>query len=426
MTQKRLLFFFLVLLLIGTATFFLINFAKGYRFNFSQKTFHPSGLLVATSLPDGAQIFIDGTLKSATNTTLSLTPDTYLVEIKKEGYTPWKKTFKIEKEVVTKTEAWLFPLMPNLQSLTFTGVANPLLSPDGTKIVYQVNENLPEKNGLWVLDLSDLPFGITKEARQIVRSFSKERDFAQATYRWSPDSRQILVTFQNQPTRKKEPIMKENFLLDTSAFTSPAQFEETAKNQPITSLIKTQWEKEEELKQNQKSAKIHPQLAQFFKNNTQQLFFSPDETKILYFATSSATLPENLITPLPGSSTQLQKRQLEPNQIYVYDIKEDRNFLIQTESNCYLYPQLDLSQIKGKDFPACTLRWFPNSRHLFLTTKEKIQIGEYEGVNWSTVYAGSYQFPFAYPYPGANKLLILTNLANLADSSPNLFAVSLR
>ena len=119
----------------------MIKLAQGYRPDFSTKSLLPNGLLVATSNPNGAQLYIDGRLKSATNTTLNLSPGEYEVEIKKDGYIPWKKTLIIKKELVTKTDAYLFPTFPDFKPLTFTGVESPILSPDGQKVVFAVSEN---------------------------------------------------------------------------------------------------------------------------------------------------------------------------------------------------------------------------------------------------------------------------------------------
>jgi len=422
MTQKRFIIFALVIILIASGTYFLIKIAKGYRFSLSQKTFQASGLLVATSVPDGAQIFIDGQLKSATNTTISYPPGSYAIEIKKEGFTSWMKNLKIEKELVTKADAWLFPLVPNLQSLTFTGVTNPLLSPDGSKIVYQVFENLEGKNGLWVLDLTDvLPFG-SREPRQIIKS-SSSRDFSNAIYQWSPDSRTLLVTDKKTV---KGVSSEENFLLDTDTFTSTSQLADVAKNQPIVSIIKEQWEKEEQLKEKQKLTKLKEELGDIIRKNTKNALFSPDETQILYIATASASIPDILTSPLPSSSTQAQERNLKSGQTYIYDIKEDRNFLILKDKTCQIGQNIELSKLADNNFPSCVLQWFPSSRHLLFIEKNKIEIAEYEGTNWTTVYSGQFEFPFAYPNPAGNKLLILTNLSTLPDSLPNLYAVSLR
>ena len=94
-------------IVIISGSILAIRFAQGYRFNFlnfsnSRQVMHGTGLLVANSFPSGAQVFLNGKLTSATDTTLYLDPGKYEVEISRDGYTPWKKNITIEPELVTQ------------------------------------------------------------------------------------------------------------------------------------------------------------------------------------------------------------------------------------------------------------------------------------------------------------------------------------
>ena len=419
MTLRRFLIFAAVVLFIASGTYCLIKIAKGYRFSLSQRGFEASGLLVATSTPDGAAVYLNGKLQSATNTTLYLPPATYKIEIKKDGFRSWEKTIKIEKEYVAKTEAWLFPLVPNFQALTYTGAQRPLLSPDGSKVIYQVeSKQMPEKNGLWILDLTDMPFGISREPKQIAKNTLLGRDFTTATYLWSPDSRQVLISFTGGKT-------EENFLLDTGNLNLTNVLTDVSLQ---VSLLKKQWETEKQLKQEQKMAKLPPVLVEILQKNVSEVLFAPDETKIAYLATGSATIPDNLIPSIHSFSNQPQERTLKPNQTYVYDFKEDRNYVILPDHSCALdYLRLSTpTPSPATKLPSCLLAWVPNSRHLFLAEKDKVSLLEYEGTNLTTVYEGSYQFPFAFMFPAASRILLLTTLTNAAQALTNLYAVSLR
>src|SRR3990167_7293589 len=79
-----------------------ILYATGYRIDFGGngtgniKFIEGTGLLVATSKPDGARVLINGHLTTATNNTINLAPDQYDVEIQKDGYLPWKKKITIK------------------------------------------------------------------------------------------------------------------------------------------------------------------------------------------------------------------------------------------------------------------------------------------------------------------------------------------
>lgn len=394
--RRRSIVFSAVFLAVAVGAFLLIRLAQGYRPDISTRTLLPSGLLVATSTPDGAQLYIDERLKSATNTTLNLSPGEYEVEIKKDGYTSWKKTLTIKKELVTKTDAYLFPTFPNFQSLTFTGAQDPVLSPDGQKVVFAVSESSVDKNGLWVLDLGDRPLGLPRDPRKIVASAPGGRDFSTAELEWSADSKQILATL----TILDE---KENFLLEVNQL-NPATRLIDVTNQ--LDSIRADWQEEKELRFKAQSVKLPPTLLEILSDSAKNLEFSLDETKLLYTATASAQIPEELIPPLPAPNSQPENRNLEPGKIYVYDLKEDKNFYLMDENE------------------SKKLAWFPTSKHIFMVQEEKVTIVEYDGTNWVDVYTGPFENSFAFPFPAGNRILILTALGK--DTPPNLYAISLR
>ena len=120
---------------------------------------------------------------------------------------------------------------------------------------------------------------------------------------------------------------------------------------------------------------------------------------------SRAWKPEKIIPPLPAASTQKDSRQLEPDKVYVYDLKEDKNFLI---------PASNEAQIS----------WFPTSKHIFLAQSDKISIVEYDDTNSTDVYTGPFENTFAFPFPSGTKILVLTSIGK--DTPSNLYAISLR
>lgn len=131
--NRRLIITALTAVLLAAGTYTAIKFAKGYRPDFKSKEIKGTGLLVVNSLPQGAQVFLNSKLTTATDDTLNLLPGEYLIEIKKDGYIPWQKKLTIEAEVVTQANARLFPAVTSLKPLTFTGAHNATPSPDGQK-----------------------------------------------------------------------------------------------------------------------------------------------------------------------------------------------------------------------------------------------------------------------------------------------------
>lgn len=381
MTKLRVLIFLSTLVIVGAVGAFVSFYARGYRFNFKTLEFLPNGILVIKSEPDGASVIVNGDLKTATNATLSLSPGIYDVEIKKEGFFPWYKRLTIEKEIVTLASASLFKTAPSLSPITFSGANNPIGSQDGGKIAYI------DKEGLWVIDVVNLPLGFGRDPRKIT-----DGNLENSTFQFSPDANEILLT-----------TSQGIFLLPSGSFINQAERVNVASRK--TAII-AGWEEERKVKITSLIKNFPQEIFEIFSRKTSTLIPSPDEQMILYTASSSASLPENIVKPLPGASTQKQERQIKENQTYVYDIKEDRNFLITDQKE------------------AMPL-WLPTGRYLLLAEKERVIIMDYDGTNRQAVYSGAYIFPFAYPFSNSSKLLILTSLGS-DSTTPNLYSLTIK
>ena len=403
MPKLRLVFFISGFLFVAIIGFFAIQYARGYRFDIKRFSFTPTGILVATSNPDAAQTFINGKLVTATNENLILAPGTVDVEIVKEGYWPWKKRLTIQASVVTKTDALLLPKAPTLAPLTFDGVTKTFISADGTKLVWIVDKNQKEKAGLWLLELVNLPFGFAREARKIT-----DEDLSEAKITWSPNGRELLV--------EKAKI---TFLLDLG--TTTRQEEIVALSPTRVNQILSSWRVEEEKRQGAKIKNLPQVMQDILKRKAISFSFSPDETRVLYKTNAPATIPNNLIPSIPGSSTQKQERDVKENRTYIYDIKEDQNFLILEDStDLVIGHATDIENSKKR------LTWFPTSRHLTIAEADKITIMEYDGTNKITVWSGSYKAPLAFATPDGRQLIILTTLGATDGNLPNLYTISLK
>lgn len=417
MSKFRIPFFLLVLIFIPFFTFLAIQWAKGYSFNLANKKFESRGILVANSTPDGAQVYINGIFETGTNNSLPLLPGSYSVEIKKDGFSSWKKELKIEKELVTQTNTYLFPAVPDLRPITYTGALNPVLSPDGSKIAYSSPATESARSGVWVADLVEF-LGFGRGTKQIIRTTNKGRNFNSAQFYWSPDSRQLIVSME-----------KENFLVDPNQLTLEINLIDIT---PNLKSIKAGWDEDEKRITEAKLRRLPKTLPEILFASADNLTFSPDGEKFFYEATASAKIPAKLIPPLPASSTQKEEREIKPGKIYLYDLKEDRNFLIGDKSILDIAPKA--KPAKGKITPTPTfsqsrlplLSWFPTSRHLLWLEKEKISLIEYDGANKTIVFNGSFENSYVFPAPGANKIILLTSFGQEANLPANLYSINLR
>src|SRR4030066_924836 len=302
MTKVRVILFLITILAVGIAGFFISFFARGYKFNPKTLKFSPSGLLLIKSNPDGAQIFINGELKTITNANRSLAPGTYDIDLKKEGYNSWSKRLIIEKEIVTEIEAHLFKKTPSLSPLTFTTSLNPISSYDSTKIAYSIPATIDninqDKEGLWVIETVNLPLGFARDPKRIT-----DGDLKNASWQWSPDGRELLLKTVNG-----------NYLLEAGVYTP--QNKRINISSTIITLLK-QWQKEEQSRLSAQMRGIVKEMADILQRKASFILFSPDDTNILYKASGDATIPDNLIEAVPGASTQKQERDIKKDRIIV-------------------------------------------------------------------------------------------------------------
>jgi len=414
-----------VILIVGISLS-VILYGRGYRLDFNNKSLGTTGLIAATSDPTGAQLFIDGKPKGATNTNLNVQPGWYTVTVVKNGYQPWEKQVRVQGEVLTRVDAMLFSSNPSLFALTSSGVMNPTLSPDGTKLAYDVPETpeasqaaqLVSRAGIWVLDLLDKPLGMNRDARQIVKRVQLDTDGALLS--WSPDSKQLILTTKNN----------EAYLLESD------RLNETPKFISDMPTLMNEWQELKAAKDKEKLLSLSPDAMNVATSSMKILAFSPDETKILYEASQSMTIPIVIDPPLIGTNPTEEVRTIKPGNVYVYNVKEDKNYLIGTTKTLIPEPtpvpktksaEPYTNQTEIKAPPANILvQWLPTSRHLVVTSKDKVEVMEYDGINKKVVYAGPFWDGFVAPWSNAGRIVILTNLNPAASVIGNLYAVNIR
>jgi len=395
--MKKILIAVFILTVLICATVAIILYGRGYRFSFNngRADLSGTGLLVATSNPDGAQVFVNGHLTTATNNTINLQPGSYKVRIFKEGYFSWEKNLIIEKGVVAKAEALLFPTAPKLESITNIGVNNPMLDPSRTKIAYTVTSQAVRKNGVYVLDMTSRPILTLQNSSSQVADDTIAQ-FSKANLAWTPDGSSILASVSGQTAVS-------SFLLTANTFNqSPNDITETLLS------VNSSWNKIKEEKEKAILDGFPSKTRKLVMENFNVISWSADETKVLYKASSSATLPIIVTPRLIGSDSTPEERNLKKDGIYLYDIKEDRNY-----------------KILDKQGGEITLTWFPDSKHLIYVHNQKVEIMEYDGANVTKVYAGPFSDSYVFPWPDGSKIVILTNLGN-SDTFSNLYTISLK
>ena len=410
--RSILLFIITVCIILGVSAA-VIAYGRGYRLDIRKNSLKPTGLISATSDPVGAQVLVDNQLKTATNNSFAIEPGWYSLRLIKEGYIPWEKKLRVQGEVVTRADAFLFPTNPSLSPLTRIGIEQPTLSPDGTKIAYTIPLSVPQNGqvigaGLWYYETREGTLGRNSGPKLVSKS-SPTFDLSTAKLVWSPDSTQILAIVGTRS--RLYTIGAEDSFEDISRFGE----------------LLGVWQDEQTTLNFQKLTPFKQGFIDIASSSARILAVSPDETKVLYEATGAATIPTLIDPPLIGTNSTEEVRTIEPNKLYVYDSREDKNYFVLDRS------ELPTPTPKPKEGPilpfyalSSSVGWFPTSRHLLLTLPGKIDVMEYDRTNWATIYAGPFVEGFVAPWPNGSRLVIVTNLNPSAGTLPNLYTVNLR
>lgn len=263
--SKRFLITLITLITIGVAAGVAIFLAKGYIISPTEKRFLGTGIITISSEPDAASVYVDGHLTTATNATISsLSPKSYGIRAVKEGFIPWEKQVEVKAGLVTEVKVTLFPAIPTIYPLTFSGVKNPVLSPDSSKLSFIVPAG--KKAGVWVWTMTrnqPIAFARSAEPHQIVEN--RVADFSQAKLQWSPDSKQVLATLDSQ-----------NWLLESERLnTDPRDVT------PILQPMLKGWEDDTKAKDEARILAIKNLRLRQIASDSASLRWSPDETKFM-------------------------------------------------------------------------------------------------------------------------------------------------
>jgi len=385
----------LILLLITAVALGAIAYGKGYRISKDEtgrNIVAGTGLLVLTSTPDGARVYVDNELTTATDNTVNLKPGLYTVKIEKDGYFAWEKEIEIKNERVTETNALLFPRAPQLTSLTTTGATNPITDKGRKIIAYTVASASSELNGIYVMNLNRgfLPIGDAK--RQIANDLID--NFSNAQLEISPDGLQLLATIPSASTGSAR-----TYILNTNEFnSSPILITTTAQD------IRDGWTEEYKIFEDQRIKSLPRRVQGLFNQYFENPLFSPEEDKVVYTASVSAELPLVVKPQIPSTNSTLETRNIIEGNIYVYNIKDDKNYLLRTVQTG-IAPQYI---------------WNTSNSHLYFIEDNKINSIEYDGFNKTTIYAGPFLDNFLTPSSDGTGIIILTSY-NDPSTPPNLY-----
>jgi len=357
-----------------------------------------TGMLAVRSIPDGAKVYINDKLTTATNDTIAaLKPGQYKLKVQKEGFEQWEKDINVYAELVTDITAVLISQTPKLESLTNYDVKAFDLSKNYNDIAFlTATEREP---GILILPLANSPLNILRNSsRPIIKDTQTFSPSLGTNIWWSFDDKELLVEL-NPKGYLLYNVENRNFLISSTYKNEPKQISD-----PQSVFIKWQ----SDYKTNFETPKIQQiektqVLPTIVKANieTAKITWSPDEKK---FAIEIPNEQNKLLT-----------------DIYVYNSEES---LPIDEKRLYAtIIAVDLTKVK--------YTWYSDSYHLILVNLPELPTGSHtvsmiriDGTNHTKIYTGALASDKAFSTPLGDKIIVMTSLKE--GNASNIYGISIR
>lgn len=404
MKHRIILIVTFLLLLVG-----IIAFARGYRIDFDEQTFTPTGIIAVSAFPNASKVYIDGELKGASDLNVTLPPGNYLVEVKKDGYTTWSRKVNLKGELVINLDVLLFPLNASLTPLTNLGIVKAVPLPQTNKTILFAQNGDETRDGIYLFEGANSPLSFFPPLKAIILKKDLVAslgtfDFVDTTVEVSPDFKEGIFTFKNSLNRTP------SYLLTLDEDKDQNLFDITASKQTLLDAWNGQREQ-----LNLKILQAYPkEIARVASDSFDVVEFSPDETKVLYTAKQTTKLPLVIVPPLIATNQTPQDRNLVEGEVYVYDKKEDRNYKISE-------PSLTQNQTSSPN----PIAWYSDSKHFVLDEGKKISVIDFDGKNKQVIYSGPFQSSF-FKVTGDGKIAVLINLNPETNKYPDLYSIGIK
>lgn len=375
---------FLTIIIIGGVSTVLYLYTSGYRLNKDDKgviDINKTGMISVKSLPDGAGVYLDGTLRTATNDTISgVRPGEHQLRIVKKGFVEWNKNLEVFEQLVTDITAVLVSQGPRLEPLTNSGAKYPSISPTLSKLAYFSFDS--EKPGIWIVPLSGGGIGLFRSNPTVAIQDTIYTKYSLGEQIiWAPDEKSLLI---------KTPGNTYHLVnIETS----------TAQTTTKADTIIKQWADAVALK---RATFVNTQsISQEVKDIalSSDAVWSPDEKKFLFIKTVGGEL-----------------------EYWVYDLENPIPIGEKAESLVFKTNAL-ATQPK--------ISWYSDSFHLILVEgdiakdqKGSVSTIRIDGSNKTEIFNNTLYSDSVFSAPGGDKLIILTSFKS--GTQTDLYTVSIR
>lgn len=142
MLYRRLIYLFFILLFLVSAPL-IVLYTQGYRYNFQRNQIQKTGILVISSTPKKARIFLNSKLQTVDTPAKieKVLPGDYEITIAKEGYHDWIKRLPVYENGTTFAEKILLWKKSSPVAMTTSTPSAWLVSPDNDRAAMITNDN---------------------------------------------------------------------------------------------------------------------------------------------------------------------------------------------------------------------------------------------------------------------------------------------
>ncbi len=363
----------------------LFLYTSGYRLSKGTADkpmdINKTGMVSAKSIPEGASVYLDGVLTTATNDTISgIKPGIHNLKIVKKGFMEWNKDIEVYEQLVTDITAVLVSQSPRLEPLTNTGASGPSISHSLSKLAYFSTDD--DKPGIWIIPLSGNGLNLFKTNASVAIQDTKYTKYSLGkAIEWSPDEKQLLVEGQNGSYYLVD--------LDTNTAETTTSAKQTRQGWE-TILIK---------KRTDAISKIDlPENIRLLAVSSKTMW-APDDKKFLYTVQNGDKLEYrvyNMEKPIPVG-------EKPENLSFVTNVSDQQ-------------PKIS---------------WYSDSFHIVMVegnVKEThtgiISLIRIDGTNKVEIYNNTLYSDLVYSVPGGDKFIILTTFKSGGDT--NLYTIAIR